>query len=99
MANGSNWSVNMSRKSHKDVEFHVDMDNGAKVFKRFDAAVTHATLLAMQGKPVNVDTCVWSRAGAKWLAGDYGVEQYNEDPEASVFDRITITANHVGRIA
>ncbi len=84
----------MKNRSHKDVEFHV----GDAVFKTpeegFSAAAQHAV---SRGSSV-LDVVVWSRAGARWLQGDAGVEMYDEDPDASVFERIEFQANVVGMV-
>ena len=41
----------------------------------------------------------WMKAAARVWAGDYGVEVYEEDPEASVHERIVIKADAQDRIA
>ncbi len=66
--------------------------------KRFDDAASWAVIYAMAHGKANIDSYVYSRAGARWLAGDDGVEQYDDDPEASVFERIEVKANVLGRI-
>jgi hypothetical protein len=88
-------------RKHKDVEYAVDdFEGNEKIFKTFEEACEFAVYKAMsRGQAVELDVLVWSRAGAKWLEGDYGVEVYDEDPEASVYKRITIRANDEGRIA
>ncbi len=62
-----------------------------------------ATAISMSisrgGEPVIIDVLAWTRAAARSYAGDYGVEVYDEDPEASVHDRIVIRAASQGRIA
>jgi hypothetical protein len=91
----------MAAKSHKDVEFIVLMGrDGHKTFKNFDEAAAFAVArsAATDDRAV-LDVLVYSRAGAKWYEGDYGVEKYDEDPEASVFERINIRATVTGRIA
>lgn len=89
-------------KTHKDLEFHVQAGPSAPVtiFKTFDAAVAHAVMLSsIHCNSVNVDVITWSEKAAKVYAGDYGVEQYRQDPDASVHDRIVIKAHSEGRIA
>ena len=86
-------------RSHKDVEFHVELANGkTQVYRKFDEAAGMAVSLAASGRPTTIDVVIWSRAGARAYGGDWGVEQYNEDPEASVFERIEVEANNLGRI-
>lgn len=94
--------MSKSTKTHKDVEFHVELagrDNTVKVFKTFDKAASHALMLALtHGIPVYVDAVVWSAAGARWYGGSDAVDQYNEDPEASVFDRMVVRVDMQGRV-
>jgi hypothetical protein len=90
-------------KLHRDVEFHVDMPNAghtrAQVFGDFASAAAHAVNLAIGTGKARVDVCIWSEAGAKAFAGADGIERYREDPDASVFERIEISVNVVGRVA
>lgn len=92
-----------SKTKHKDVEFHVQGDDrSAKtdVFDDLREAGVHAIAMALsRGQPVRVDVVIHSRAGAKWYGGDEAVEMYDEDPDASVSDRIVIRAESLGRIA
>lgn len=86
--------------THKDVEYHVEASGGkAQVFKKYSEAATFAFTVASSRGSANLDVVVWSRAGAKFYGGDEAVERYDEDPEASVFDRFEITVNNVGRVA
>ncbi len=88
-------------KTHDDVEFAVDDASGRqRTFDTFDEAAGFAVVIAAStGKTVNLDTLVWSEEGAAFFAGDDGVEEYLEDPEASVFNRVEISVNNAGRIA
>ena len=87
-------------KTHPDVEFSVE-DGGGKerIFKTFDEAAGFAVSMASTGTESNLDVLVWSEEGAEAYAGDDGVERYQEDPEASVFERLEISVNYVGRVA
>ena len=89
----------MSRH-HKDVEYHVDKPNGETfITKDADKAAGLAIAIAMSGMPdVTIDVIVWSAAGAKAYGGSDAVEQYREDPETSVFDRIVVRAESQGRV-
>lgn len=91
------------RKTHKDVEFAVRVVKRdatvQAVFRSFDEAAGAAVAMATTGERVNIDVLVWSRSGARWFGGDAAVEQYDEDPDASVFERIEVKANVVGKIA
>jgi hypothetical protein len=89
------------RKTHDDVDFTVKgagQAGGDIYYKTFDEAAARAVGEAVATGKSTIDILVWSRRGAKWLGGDDSVEQYNEDPEASVFERIEIKANIVGRV-
>jgi len=88
-------------KRHKDVEFAVDDYQGhERIFKTFDEAAGFAVSIAASGKSnVTIDVLIHSVAGARWWGGDDAVEEYREDPDASVSDRIEISANPVGRVA
>jgi hypothetical protein len=89
----------MGRQVHKDVEFHVDRRDDTFITRRFDEAAGMAIAIAAStGTTVNIDVVVWSRAGARAYQGDSGVEIYDEDPEASVFERIEVKADSLGRV-
>lgn len=90
-----------SKKKHKDVEFHVSRPRtDTQVFDNFpDAAVRAIGVSASDGRPVFIDVVVLTRAGARWWSGDWGADEYDEDPDASVFDRIVVSAESQGRIA
>lgn len=87
-------------RTHRDVEFAVDDGQGReRIFKTFDEAAGFAVSMAATGRPdVYLDVLVWSAKGAEWYAGDDGVERYEEDPDASVFERFEISVNYVGRV-
>jgi hypothetical protein len=87
-------------RTHKDVEFAVDDASGnERIFSTYGEAAAFAiAVAASRGKTVNLDVLVYSEAGAHAWGGEDAVEQYLDDPEASVFDRIIIAADSVGRI-
>lgn len=90
------------RKTHDDVDFTVKgagQAGGDIYYKTFDEAAARATVEALSTGESTIDILVWSRRGARWLGGDDAAEEYDEDPEASVFERIELKANVVGRIA
>jgi len=90
------------KKTHKDVEFFVWNGNQIlrKVFRTFDEATAFAISLSVtRGEDVYIDVVIYSRSGARWYGGDYGVEVYEEDTEASISDRIVVRAESLGRIA
>jgi len=89
-------------KTHKDVEYAVDgYDGKERIFKTPEEASSFAIAKAMsRGEEVNIDVLVWSRSGAKWYrGGEDGGEEYDEDPDASVFERIVIKAESIGRVS
>jgi len=88
--------------THPDVEYAVDdIDGSERIFKTFDEAVNFAFGMALYNRDAkaNIDVLIWSEEGAEWYGGDDAVEQYNEDPEASVFERFEISVNAVGRVS
>lgn len=87
-------------RTHKDVEFAVDDDSGQqRTFRDFDEAAGFAVAMGATGRDVYLDVLIWSKAGARFYGGDDAVEQYEEDPEASVFERLEIRVNPIGRVA
>ena len=88
-------------KTHKDLEFAViDHAGSQRTFKKFPEACVFAVSLATErGATIYLDVLAWSVGAARVWAGDYGVKQYKEDPDASVFDRIEIKASVIGRVA
>jgi len=85
---------------HPQLEFEVDFRNDRFGYKTFEEAATAAISISVShGIPVTIDVLTFSRAAAKAWAGDHGVEVYNEDPEASVHERIVVRAESQGRIA
>lgn len=84
---------------HQDVEFAVDDHSGKEhVFHDLAAAQAFAMTIAMQSGGATLDVLVWSEAGARAWGGDHAVEQYDTDPEASVFERFEIRVNFVGQV-
>lgn len=85
---------------HQDVEFAVDDASGnERIFKDANQAAGFALALALgDGRPHNIDVLIWSEEGAEAYGGDDAVEQYREDPEASVFERIVLRADSQGRV-
>jgi hypothetical protein len=86
--------------SHKDVEFAVDDNRGDEhIFKTFEEAAAFAAGLALTtGVRIEIDVLVHSRDGAVWWSGNDGGEQYDDDPDASVFDRLVMTIKSSGKV-
>jgi len=85
----------LGHQTHDDLEYAV-----SGVYTR-DAAV--AMVMAVEhairtGGPVTLDVIVWSEAGARAYGGDAAAAVYAEDPDASVHDRIVISAFPQGRV-
>ena len=90
----------MASDTHPDVEFEVSDEAGftRKTYKTYDEAVRDAFDMAVSTGGANLDVLVWSEEGAEAWGGDDAVEQYNEDPEASVFERFELRVNAVGMV-
>ena len=91
------------RKTHPDVEFHVEPAGGpaaasVHIAKTWSDACEVAVLGGIMGNKMNLDVVVWSEAGARWYGGADAVEQYREDPEASVFERFEVRVDALGRV-
>jgi hypothetical protein len=89
-------------KKHKDVEFHLSSARRrgqSYIVDTWDEAAGIAIAVGLsRGINYVIDVVIWSKAGARWWQGDEGVEWYEEDPEASVFERIVVSAKSEGRI-
>ena len=85
----------------KDLEFHGDYPNGTSLdTPSFDKAASAAVSIACSsGQPVSIDVLAYSRTAAQRWSGIEGAEIYDEDPDASIHDRIVIRAESLGRIA
>ena len=84
------------------LEFHVDDERGqgTTIFTNFDKAAGFALSRACStGNEMQIDVVTWSKAAARAWGGDTSVEIYEEDPDASVHERIIIKAESIGRIA
>jgi hypothetical protein len=84
---------------HADVEFMVEAP-GMEDFYTHDAgeAQQKAMTYAMARGEATLDVLVCSKEGAWAYGGDDAVSSYNEDPEASVYERFEIKVNCAGRI-
>lgn len=90
------------RRKVNGLEFHVE-DEGklgdAHVFALFEDASSFAIARAVShGKPVKLDVVIYSKAAARAWGGDDAVDVYEDDPEASVHERIIVRAESQGRI-
>lgn len=82
-----------------DLEYHVDVSTGiTERYENFDdAAVAAMTVATARGESA-IDVVVWTDEGARKYGGDAAVDQYREDPEASVFERLEVRVNNQGRV-
>ena len=89
-----------SADTHRDVEFAIDDTRGEEhIFKTFEEAAAFAAGLALTTTVrIELDVLVMSRNGAVWWAGSDGGKDYDEDPEASVFDRLHVKVTSQGRV-
>ncbi len=87
--------------THKEVEFAVSDNRGEEhIFKTFEEAIAFAGHLALTSTVrIDLDVLVYGRDGATWWGGTDGAEDYDEDPEASVFDRLHVKVTSQGRVA
>lgn len=88
------------RKSHPQVEFEVGSPGGDSnaTYHTADEALAAAAMAAISHGESVLDVLIWSEGGARWYGGDAAVEQYREDPDASVFERVEFKANLVGQV-
>ncbi len=89
----------MRSHSHPDVEYAVGTEKSERVHASFDEALTYAFSAALAAGSVTLDVLVYSEEGAEAFGGDDAVEEYREDPDASVFRRFEISVNDAGRVA
>lgn len=86
----------------KDLEFHISKENDSraeKILTNFDAAAGYAIgRAASTGDTMVIDVVTWSRAAARAWGGEHAVEVYEEDPDASVHERIVIKAESLGHV-
>lgn len=82
-----------------DVEYHVPTRYGrVLIYEHVEDAGRRAFLEALAHGEATVDVVVCSEEGARSFGGDDAVDEYNEDPEASVFERMQIRLNNLGRV-
>lgn len=67
-----------------------DREEETAVFTEADVAIVAAVTHALRTGKAEIDVVCWTREAALAYGGSDFVEQYDEDPEASVSDRIVI---------
>ena len=80
----------------KGLSFEVEEQKFSTFRDAAEFAVAHS---ALTGKKVEIDVITLSLSAAEAWAGDFGVEVYEENPEASVHERIVVQARSQGSIA
>jgi hypothetical protein len=88
----------MPGDSHSDVEYVVEAEGAQRAHSSFEDALTYAFSTALTAGQVHVDVLVYSEDGAEAFGGDTAVEEYREDPDASVFRRFQIEVRDLGRV-
>lgn len=90
-----------------NLEFHVSEEGSraagstnTKIFASFDKAAGHAVALSVaRGAPMVIDVVTWTRAAARKWGGDDAVEVFDDDPDASVHERVVVRADAQGKVA
>ena len=89
-------------KTHKDVEYMVSnpLDSSQdQYFKTADEASSAAISRSISdGRKRYIDVLISSASGARWYGGSDAVDIYKDDPDASVHERIVVTAEAIGRV-
>jgi hypothetical protein len=89
----------MRGETHPDVEYVVAAGSSERAYASFDEALASAFSVALSEGTMRLDVLVYSEEGAEAFGGDSAVDEYREDPEASVFRRFEIAVRDMGRVA
>lgn len=90
--------VVMRGESHPDVEYVVEAEQAERAYGTFDEALSYAFSVALSAGTTKLDVVVYSEEGAEAFGGDDAVEEYREDPDASVFRRFEVEVRDLGRV-
>ncbi len=83
-----------------DVEYHVEAHDGKTfIFENIRDASEKAFYLLLANGEAVLDVIIYSEKGAEGFGGTDALERYQEDPEASVYERWEFKANCLGRIS
>lgn len=88
----------MRGETHQDLEYVVSVAGAERAYPTLDEALMQAFSVALSEGTTCLDVLVYSQEGAETFGGDDAVEEYQEDPEASVFRRFEIKVNDLGRV-
>lgn len=89
----------MRGETHPDVEYVVEAAGTQRAYNNFDEALSYAFSVALSAGRTNLDVLVYSEEGAEVFGGDSAVDEYRDDPEASVFRRFELRVNDLGRVS
>ena len=96
---GLEYSVYLAEDEPK--QLHQQVFRHRQVFDTPTAALRYAfdCCMAHDGGSAYIDVLTWNRKAAVAYAGSDGGKTYDEDPDASAFERILIQVRSKGRIA
>jgi hypothetical protein len=89
----------MRGEGHPDLEYVVEARGIERAHASFDEALSYAFTIAVSEGKTNLDVLIYSEEGAEVFGGEAAIEEYREDPEASVFRRFEIEVRDLGRVA
>lgn len=92
---GAPFVARLISTRHPDLEFAV---TGVYTHDA-EAAMARAVTVALAHGSAFLDVLAWSEEGARVYGGDDAVAVYRDDPDATVHDRILVTAQSQGRVA
>jgi hypothetical protein len=88
----------MRGEAHPEVEYVVEAERAERAYGTFDEALIYAFSVAMSAGKARIDVLVYGEEGADAFGGSEAVEEYREDPEASVFRRFEVEVKDLGRV-
>jgi hypothetical protein len=88
----------MKTATHPDLEYAVQAGGVSRHFSKFGEALFYAFSTALDEGSVVIDVLAFSEAGADAFGGADAVQQYREDPDATVFRRFELAVGDVGRV-
>ncbi len=88
----------MRGDTHQDLEYVVSVRGAERAYPTIDEALIQAFSVALSEGTACLDVLVYSEEGAETFGGDDAIEEYKEDPDASVFRRFEIKVQDLGRV-
>jgi len=89
----------MRSEIHADLEYVVAAHGIERAYPSFDEALSYAFSVSLSAGKTHIDVIAYSEEGAEAFGGDAAVDEYREDPEASIFRRFEIQVRDMGRVA